>query len=60
MKVKVKAPFFDAHGIHKKGEICEVANFNPVYMELLDEGKTPETKVEKAIKKVTKTTRRKG
>lgn len=58
MKVKVKAPFFDAHGIHKRGEVCEVANFNPVYMELVEEKK--EDKVEKAIKKVVKATRKKG
>ena len=32
MKVKVKAPFFDENGIHKKGEVCEVTNFRPEYM----------------------------
>lgn len=59
MKVKVKAPFFDENGIHKKGEVCEVTNFRPEYMELVEEKKTE--KVEKAVKKDTaKTTRKKG
>ena len=47
MKVKVKAPFFDEKGIHKKGEICEVTKFRPEYMELIEEKKE---KVEKAVK----------
>lgn len=59
MKVKVKAPFFDENGIHKKGEVCEVTNFRPEYMELVEEKKTE--KVEKAVKKApAKTTRKKG
>ena len=59
MKVLVKAPFFDEKGIHKKGEICEVAKFRPEYMELIEEKK--ETKVEKAVKAdPKKTTRKKG
>lgn len=59
MKVKVKAPFFDENGIHKKGEVCEVTNFRPEYMELVEEKKTE--KVEKAVKKdPAKTTRKKG
>lgn len=58
MKVKVKAPFFDENGIHKKGEVCEVTNFRPEYMELVEEKKTE--KVEKAVKKdPAKTTRKK-
>lgn len=57
MKIKVKAPFFDDRGIHKKGDIVEVAKFNPLYHELVDE-KTE--KVEKAVKKTpSKTTRTK-
>ena len=57
MKVRVKAPFFDDKGIHKKGEICEVQNFRPEYMELVEEKKE---KVEKAenmdeVKKQVKT-----
>ena len=35
IKVKVKAPFFDENGIHKRGEICTVSNFRPEFMELL-------------------------
>lgn len=58
MKIKVKAPFFDDKGIHKKGDVCEVASFNPVYMELVEEKK--EAPIEKAIKKVAKSTRKKG
>lgn len=59
MKVKVKAPFFDENGIHKKGEVCEVTNFRPEYMELVEEKK--KEKVEKAVKKdPAKTTRKKG
>ena len=56
MKVKVKSPFFDENGIHKKGDICEVKNFRPEYMELVEEKKT---KVEKAIAKEPKKTTRK-
>ena len=58
MKVKVKAPFFDEKGIHKRGDICEVNKFRPEYMELVEE-KTE--KVEKAIKTDSKKiTRKKG
>ena len=56
MKVKVKAPFFDEKGIHKRGEICEVNKFRPEYMELVEEKKTE--KVEKAIKEDAKKTTR--
>lgn len=58
MKIKVKAPFFDERGIHKVGEIVEVSNFRPEYMELVEEKKE---KVEKAVAKTpNKTTRKKG
>ena len=56
MKVKVKAPFFDEKGIHKKGEICDVKQFRPEYMELVEEKETD--KVEKAIKTDAKKTTR--
>ena len=56
MKVLVKAPFFDENGIHKRGEVCEVTNFRPEYMELVEEKKTE--KVEKAIKTDAKKTTR--
>ena len=55
MKVKDKAPFFDENGIHKKGEITEVKNFRPEYMELVEEKKE---KVEKAVAKTPKKTTR--
>lgn len=59
LKIKVKAPFFDERGIHKIGEIVEVKNFRPEYMELIEEKKTE--KVEKAVKvDKAKTTRKKG
>lgn len=58
MKIKVKAPFFDENGIHKKGDIVDVKSFRPEYMELIEEKKE---KVEKAVAKTpNKTTRKKG
>lgn len=70
MKVKVKSPFFDAKGIHKRGEIVEVKEFRPEYMELVEEKKVKEIKEsvdaapvsepEKAVKKPRKTTRKKA
>ena len=73
MKVKVKAPFFDNNGIHKIGEICEVSQFRPQYMELVEEKKekkvkeikesidaAPVSEPEKAVKKPRKTTRKKA
>lgn len=62
MKIRVKAPFFDERGIHKRNEIAEVTpdKFNPVLMEPVIEEKKTE-KVEKAIKTdARKTTRKKG
>lgn len=60
MKVRVKAPFYDDNGIHKKGEVCDVAKFKPEYMELI-ENKEKVEKVEKAIKTdAKKTTRKRG
>lgn len=58
IKVKVKAPFFDENGIHKRGEICTVSNFRPEFMELLMDEESGEV-VETAIKvDPVKTTRR--
>lgn len=58
MKIKVKAPFFDENGIHKRGDIVDVKSFRPEYMELIEEKKE---KVEKAVAKTpNKTTRKKG
>ena len=62
MKIRVKAPFFDERGIHKRDEIVEVTpdKFNPVLMEPVIEEKKTE-KVEKAIKTdARKATRKKG
>lgn len=70
MKVKVKAPFVDQNGIHKIGDICEVSQFRPQYMELVEEKKVKEIKEsvdeapvsepEKAVKKPRKSTRKKA
>lgn len=60
MKVKVIAPFFDANGIHKRGEIMDVEKINTETMEpILDEKKVKEEKVEKAVAKTPKKTTRK-
>ena len=73
MEVLVKAPFFDERGIHKKGEICEVKNFRPEYMEPVEDEKAEkkpitdkvieekkEKKAEKAVKTDSKKATRKG
>lgn len=58
MKVKVKSPFFDARGLHKKGEIVDVEVLNPATMEpVIDEAKVA-AKVETADKKEPKKTTR--
>lgn len=71
MKIKVKAPFFDENGIHKRGEVCEVTNFRPEYMEPVSDEKAEKKpiteevieekteKVEKAVRKDSKKTTRK-
>ena len=57
MKVRVKSPFFDNKGLHKKGEIVEVSELNPTTMEpVIDEEKATEAKVETATKKEPKKT----
>ena len=61
MKVKVKAPFFDDKGLHRKGDIVEISGdaFRAELMIPFIEDKKSE-KVEKAVKKdPEKTTRRK-
>lgn len=55
MKVKVKSPFLDANGLHKTGDEVEVNKFNPATMELIEN----ETKVEKAVAKTPRKTKRK-
>lgn len=64
MKVRAKVPFFDAHGLHKRGDIVDVApsEFNADRMEqIVDEKKVEAKKVETAEKKVAKKiTRKKG
>jgi len=39
IKVKVKAPFIDASGLHKRGEICEVSSLIPHLMTPIEEEK---------------------
>ena len=61
MKIKVKAPFFDATGLHKVGEITDVKEFNPMYHEPVVDEKKAAVKVEKAVEPAPKkTTRKKG
>lgn len=59
MKIRVKAPFFDERGIHKKDDIVEVNpdKFRPEYMEPVIENSKTE-KVEKAVKTDPKKTTR--
>lgn len=52
MKVKVKVPFFDDNGIHKRGEVIETAMFNPFLMEEVEVKEAKEEKAVKAKKKV--------
>lgn len=43
MKVKVKSAWLDVNGLHKKGDVLEVEDFNPLLMVALDdEPKTEE------------------
>lgn len=56
MKVRIKAPFYDVNGIHKKGDVIDTESFDSALMEIV-EGKT-ET-VEKAVAKTPKKTTRK-
>ena len=44
MKVKVKAPFIDASGLHRRGEICEVSLLIPHLMAPVEEEKKKEVK----------------
>lgn len=62
MKVKVKTPFFDRNGLHKRGELMEVSakDFNPLYM-VPDMEKAAKDDIETPEKKtVKKTTRKKA
>lgn len=60
MKVKVKVPFYDDKGIHKKGDIIDVSDFSSDMMELVKEEK--KEKIETAVSKTEKKTaiRKKG
>lgn len=37
MKVKAKMPFYDANGLHLKGEIIDVKKFDANHMDLIEE-----------------------
>lgn len=54
MKVRIKIPFYDDKGIHKKGEIIDVETFSSDLMELVDDGKG--MKIETAVSKTEKKT----
>ena len=56
MKVKVKVPFYDAAGIHKKGEIIDVDDFSSDLMELVDSKAEKKMKIETAVSKTEKKT----
>lgn len=57
--VKVKAPWLDAKGLHKIGEVfnVETAAFNPLYMEEVEQ-KAKVAPVDAEPKKTTKTTKK--
>ena len=60
MKVRVKVPFYDDKGIHKKGDIIEVNEYSSDVMELV--GSKEEKKIETAVSKIERKTaiRKKG
>lgn len=62
MKVKVKVPFYDSTGIHKKGEIIDVDDFSSDLMELVDAKSEKKMKIETAVSNTEKKTaiRKKG
>lgn len=51
MKVKVKSAWLDADGIHKKGDVLEVKDFNPLLMIALEEEKPKAEEKPKTTKK---------
>lgn len=60
MKVRIKVPFYDKNGIHKKGDIIDIDDFSSDFMELVKEEK--KVKIETAVSKTEKKTaiRKKG
>lgn len=48
MKVKVKAPFINETGLHKRGEICEVSSY---IAHLMDPVEEPKKEVKNAARK---------
>lgn len=60
MKMRVKSPFFDSNGLHKKGDIIETTETRPELVEPVIEEKKVEKKIEAEVKKTTsKVTRKK-
>ena len=53
MKVRVKSPFYDGNGIHKRGEIVEVSTFSSDRMEMIEEKPKAEKPEVKTAKKAT-------
>ena len=53
MKVRVKSPFYDGNGIHKRGEIVEVSSFSSDRMEMIEEKPKAEKPEVKTAKKAT-------
>lgn len=51
MLIKVKAPFFDKNGLHKKGDLLEVNSFDNLHHERVEEQSSePKTRGRKAKK----------
>jgi len=62
MKVRIKVPFYDETGIHKKGDIIDVDDFSSELMELVEAKAEKKMKIETAVFKAEKKTaiRKKG
>lgn len=62
MKVRIKVPFYDETGIHKKGDIIDVDDFSSELMELVEAKTEKKMKIETAVSKTERKTaiRKKG
>lgn len=61
MKVKVKSPWVDRKGLHKKGDVVEIetAAFNPILMAEIAESKVIKKKADEKTDAKTTTRKRK-
>ena len=62
MKVRIKVPFYDSTGIHKKGDVIDVDDFSSDLMEIIDSKTEKKMQIETAVSKTEKKTaiRKKG